>query len=599
MSTSRTEAHKIFGALYRKERPPELQEKVDEVISKTNDIFLRIDMIKKIDEDAAKNNRYGNDSDSDAQRKSARVGGGADSPRITRKEPVGETGIVSSIISNLFGINNELSKFAKETGALEVGLFGKVEISGAVEKVFKSLREDQVLSVIQALKVCEQQGYRFWDPLTYNIINNFNKFVNEFISLDSLFVDNISPDVFLSRSLKMQMYYARYLSQGNSREVIEDKVLEMIKKDQKLSGKQAVIMQGMNYLLNLEAGKPTLTDIIRSFYAISTKKLMTWDDVVARLKVPPVSDTQFVASQEVRKEVELNVAKITESIRSNLYQKEEIEKLKNSYFNIDSKGKITFDFLVPVVDDYISRHYSEVQQASGIKSTFKSMPHRLLYLILRDFQSNFLPILEGYVKIGSKNQSKDVLVVQSGLFAAEIEEMNNIFRNLDAFNRKYPSFQYTFGAFSEDMKGQPKDQIAGKLLQMLLEAAAFFGKFSVKIHTVVDNHHVALEYERSGEIQEKVLASKEKAIDEIKMTHRFIPFFGERLVTHTRVNELTVYQAFYEMAKLLINYAVLFKDKITIKKLATDRKLEADLQQEYEEYRRLTGTDYQSNHQEE
>jgi len=598
LSTSRTEAHKIFGALYRKERPPELQEKVDEVISKTNDIFMRIDMIKKIDEDAAKNTRYGNDSDSERQKRVAR-GGGAEASKAIKREQVAETGIVTSIISNLFGINNEMSKFAKDTGALEVGLFGKVEISGAVEKVFKSLREDQVLSVIQALKVCEQQGYRFWNPLTYNIINNFNKFVNEFISLDSLFIDNIPPDVFLSRSLKMQMYYARYLSQGNSKEIIEDKVLEMVKRDQKLTAKQPLIMQGLSYMLNLEMGKPTLTDIIRAFYAISTKKLMTWDDVLARLKVPPVSDTQFVASQEVKKEVELNVAKITESIRSNLYQKEEIDKLKNSYFNIDPRGKITFDFLGPIVDDYISRHYSEVQQASGIKSTFKSMPHRLLYLILRDFQSNFLPILEGYVKIGNKQQSKDVLVVQSGLFAAEIEDMNNIFRNLDAFNRKYPSFQYTFVAFSDDIKGQPKDQIAGKLLQMLLEAAAFFGKFSVKMHTVVDNHHVALEYERNGEIQEKILASKEKSIDEIKMTHRFIPYFNEKLVTHTRVNELTVYQSFFEMAKLLINYAVLFKDKVTIKKLGTDRKIEADLQQEYAEYQRLTGTDFHSNHQEE
>lgn len=50
-ATSRTDAHKVFADLYRKPRSPEHQQKIDEVIQKSNDIFIRIDLMKKVDEE--------------------------------------------------------------------------------------------------------------------------------------------------------------------------------------------------------------------------------------------------------------------------------------------------------------------------------------------------------------------------------------------------------------------------------------------------------------------------------------------------------------------------------------------------------------------
>ncbi len=51
---SRTDAHKTFADLYRKQRSPEHQEQIDEVIQKSNDIFIRIDLMKKVDEEFEK-----------------------------------------------------------------------------------------------------------------------------------------------------------------------------------------------------------------------------------------------------------------------------------------------------------------------------------------------------------------------------------------------------------------------------------------------------------------------------------------------------------------------------------------------------------------
>ena len=54
---SRTEAHKVFASLYRKKRSPEHQQLIDDAITRSNDVFIRIDLIKKIDEDQEKKER--------------------------------------------------------------------------------------------------------------------------------------------------------------------------------------------------------------------------------------------------------------------------------------------------------------------------------------------------------------------------------------------------------------------------------------------------------------------------------------------------------------------------------------------------------------
>ena len=93
-----------------------------------------------------------------------------------------------------------------------------------MEKIFRSLKEDEIISTIQALKYSEQVGWRIWSPLVYNVILNYNRFFNALISLDSLFRDEISAEVFLGRSTKMQMYYARILNRPDTKEIIMDKI---------------------------------------------------------------------------------------------------------------------------------------------------------------------------------------------------------------------------------------------------------------------------------------------------------------------------------------------------------------------------------------
>ncbi|WP_061251831.1 hypothetical protein [Leptospira interrogans] len=602
--SSRTDAHKTFADLYRKQRSPEHQEKIDEVIQKSNDIFIRIDLMKKVDEEFEKKrqeeNKKSEDEDKAKRTAEKSTTTSKSSAKPARKTETSSGGI--GFLTNLFGGNTAINKFAKESGTMDVGFLGrKLQISSGVHNLFKFLKEDQIIATIQALRFCEQQGWRYWKPLVYNVVLNFNKLLNSIITLDSLFIDQISPEIFLNRATKLELYYARHLSRADCKDIIMTEVPELIRKDEKLVPKMPQITAGLSYGLNLEDGRPKMSDAIRAFHIVATKRMITWDEVVQQLNIPPINETKFQGSPDIIKEVETTLLRLADDIQTRLNRKEELQGLRERYFKIDDKGKMNFDFLNSIVDDYFENHVPENMQSASLKSSFKGTPHKLMYLLLRDFQASFAPILEGTVKVGTKNQSRDVIIMLPGLFKSDIEQINNLLRLLDAFNKKYPGFQYSFATYNEHTTSTVgvEDQITQNLLKLIGDAAGFMGKFAEKINILVENHLLAKQYEASGKLNERVLVSKEKVIEEIKILHRFIPYCDSPIVSGNRLNGKTLEFAFLEMAKLLYNYAVIYKDKLTITKLTLHKKIDTELASLTKEYERLAGKPYDTKRTEE
>lgn len=637
---SRTEAHRVFADLYRKTRSPEHQQLVDEAIQRSNDVFIRIDLIRKIDEDYGKKEKP--EEKKEAPKKEPGLGnlfGGSievkksqDTKRESPQKKKPETSSVTTVkqkvaegeesvkndtstsadkkksdaqktqpaasgglLSGLFGGagGNSIAKFAKETGAIEMGLFGRnPTVSGSVEKLFRGLKEDIIIPTIQALRMAEQQGWRIWSPLVYNVITNYSKFFNAFVSLDALFIDKISPDIFLDRSLKMQMFYVRFLDRPDSKNIILENLPTLLKQDEKLSNKQNTIGIGINYGLNLENTKPKLTEALCAFYTVSRNKLYGWPDIVQELKVPSLQESKYMAAPDVQKEVEITVAKIGDDITARYYRKDELQNLRERYFTIDDKGKLSFEFLNPIVDDYMSRHMPEQARIQSVKNSMKSMPHKLLYLLVRDFQTVYIGILEGYVKLGDKGSSQESLLIQPGLFRGEIEGMNNVVRALDTFNRKFPSFQYNFQQFASDFNSGASDQIVTTILANIAEAAEFFGSFANKLNTLYENHLMAMQSMKGGKSTEKINSSKDKPIEEIKLAQRLLPFYDKLFLSRERIHNVSVEQVFFQMTKYLYNYAVIFKDPQTTAKLTAHKKIDAELDKFKKEYERLTGTEY-------
>jgi hypothetical protein len=621
---SRTEAHRVFADLYRKTRTPEHQQLIDEAILRSNDVFIRIDLIKKVDEDyqnkskpakpalPEERTREQGRGESRQEHKpkqenkpktKAPDSSNADSNKQKQNapkkkpEPAKQGG---GLFAGLFGggansTQNSISKFAKETGTIDLGLFGRnPSISPSSEKLFRTLKEDTIIPTIQALRMAEQQGWRIWTPLVYNVISNYNKFLNAFVSLDSLFIDKISPDIFLDRSLKMQMFYIRFLNREDSRQIIINNLPDVGKLDEKFITKLPTILEGVNFGLNLENSKPKLSDVITAFYIVSKKKMFTWPDIIAELRVPPIQEHKFQAAREIQKEVEVTVAKISDDITERIFKKEELQNLRTRYFNIDDKGKINFEFLNIVVDDYVMKHLPDAAKSQSIKNTYKSMPHRLLHLLLRDLQTIYINILEGYIKLGDKNQNQDMLIVQPGLFRVEIETMNNLVRTIENFNKKFPRFQYTFQQYNSDFNKGTTDQIINSILGALTDSAEFFGTFANKLNMLVESHLMAKASESKGKGSEKIAVTKEKVIEEVKLQQRFLTHYDKSVVTKERIDGMTVEEVFLQFTKYLYNYAVIFKDPQTSQKLTAHRKIEQELTNLNKEYERLTYSTFNS-----
>ncbi|MCB1158484.1 MAG: hypothetical protein KDK45_13355, partial [Leptospiraceae bacterium] len=156
MTTSRTDAHKVFANLYRKKRSPEHQKKVDEIITRSNDVFIRIDLIKKLDEEYFEGERKkGDDADPPEETSIKRslneeiiqdkfdeseernLALKKDPGDSDKKTPEQKSGGGIGFLEMLFGGASVINRFAKESKALDIGLFGrKVTISRNVEKLF-------------------------------------------------------------------------------------------------------------------------------------------------------------------------------------------------------------------------------------------------------------------------------------------------------------------------------------------------------------------------------------------------------------------------------------------------------------------------------
>ncbi|XDD47547.1 hypothetical protein AB3N60_05525 [Leptospira sp. WS39.C2] len=616
---SRTEAHRVFADLYRKTRTPEHQQLIDEAILKSNDVFIRIDLIRKVDEDYENKNKPKKEDSRDRGLPEKEQPRREVISRTTTPEPkpkrssdlvtidsakqkqnpirkkATEQKQGGGLLAGLFGggnnANSSIGKFAKDTGTIDIGLFGRnPTISNNVERIFRGLKEDVLIPTIQALRVSEQQGWRIWTPLVYNIINNFNKFFNAFASLDALILDKISADIFLERSLKMQMFYVRFLQRDDAKDIILSNLPDIVKMDEKLTPKLNKIMEGVNYALNLENNKPKLSDAITAFYIVAKKKMFTWPEIVTDLRVPPIQEHKFQAAREIQKEVEITVAKISDDINTRSFKKEELQNLRSRYFSIDDKGKISFDFLNQVVDDYMAHHMPESAKSQTMKNSYKSQPHRLVYLLLRDLQTVYINLIEGYIRLGDKNQNQELLIIQPGLFRNEIDQLNTLVRTIDNFNKKFPSFQYSFQQYGMDYStgNAANDQIAGTIVQALQEASEFFGSFAGKLNIIVENHLMAKVTESKGKANDKIASTKDKVIEEVKIAQRFIPHHDKAIVAKERINGMKVEDVFIQFTKYLYNYAVIFKDPTTTSKLTAHRKIEQELVKLNKEYERLT-----------
>ena len=601
---SRTEAHKEFANLYRRPRSPEDQQKVDEIISKTNDIFMRIELINKLDAELKKGDpRKLDDYDSSSERSHEKRSFSEEDfknlekeqkkkDKEQKKEETLEERSFS--IMGLWGRGNAVTRFGKESRTLEFGFLSrKPEISEFVSRIFRTLNEEQIVATLTALKYCEQVGWKKWEPPVFNTIVNFSRFFSSFISLDVLFRDKVSPEIFLAKSIKMQKYYARHINRENAKNIVLDNVIELVKETKRLSSKARDIAACLSFCLSLEERNPTLTNAICAFYVIKEKRIVNWTEIEAGLNVAPIDMERYIASPNIEKLIAIEALRLENQLKEKLYHIQESKDLKKRFFKINKDGKVDYSFLNQIIEDEVKHYYPDNTKVPETMSNIKSSPHILLQVILRDLYLSFFELFDGFVKILNTNgKEQEVKIFNPELYNLEKEKIKASVRNLDSFTRQYPNLTYSFQSFTRDRLQGSQDKLENQIVRYIAEASSTFAIMARKLHVNLQNHTEALKANEKEELTEKIINSKTKEIEDCKISARYIPYFDSILINTNRTNNYTVLQFIEELTRNLFNYALIFHEKSIYNELSSNKKIEGELDILYKRYKRFSGKEY-------
>ncbi len=599
---TRSQAHNVFGELYRKPRSPELQAEVDRIVESSSDIFVRIKRIEELDAREEKKKA----SESSQESRSGNRGGsrqssgnglppagaarkGSTRSQVPRKKKSGSGGGLFSgeFWARMFG--GELGVWGRKTGTLDTGFMGlRISISPDVAKLFFLLKEDQIISAVKCMRAVMKSGWERWDPAVYNTVVISYQFLNEFVQSSSLITNNTPPGSWINQTIKMQKFYAMFLRYPDRQQILNEDLLNLVSQSPELLPHINGLKSAIQFILTLEDRSPNLTDAILAYYALTTKKIYTWLDIEKQLEVPdPILD-RYRASESILSVINGRIKKLQSDISSRQNEIREIEEIKKKYFMFDEKGKITVRFLDEIIEDMGRRIFSDKVTNEGFVKNYRTQPNRLLFMIIRDFDLSAAPLLEGSVTVQGGGGSEEVIIFKQGLKRSWLDEMEAVLRDIDAFNRKNNSFTYDFRRFKEDLSGKPiTDAPVAKLHQIIQKASKAMRNITLSLKVVMDNHKMAIAAEQTENAKDKLIRTKDISIESLDVGMRFLPHADRTLISSSRLNGKTVFVALDEVLMNLYNYLYIFKDAEIVKTLAASSKIESEIETMRTELRRM------------
>ncbi len=566
-----TQAHKLFGELYKKQRPPELQQKVDEIIEKYKDVYIRIKKIQELDEAFTKQIKQ-NKINIDKSKKNNNI------VNVLKKEK-NQKKNKGSFFQKVLG-GNELSRWGSETGTFIHGLFGlNLNFSQQLIQSFHLFEEKQILDTLKSLGFFIQKGWMEFPPQKYNIIVTLFQFFREYINIYPLFKSEISPDFIIQKTLKMQVLYANLIQFPDYTNFIENQFAEWLKKEKDIAPYYANTISVVKILSRMEQRRPKFTDIILSFYVLQRKKIIKWNDLIRELNIkPPVID-RYRAPDKIMQLIHQRISKLQQTIDEKQRLKKDIIYIKNKYFIMTDKGKVNFEFLNDIVIYILKRQYGEMRVGREMVQSHINEPQKLLNILFTDFDLNFNNLYTSTISIyDQKNQTTDVMIFKNSVFKKEMDLYSEINKDIKDFLNQYKTAVLSFQNLYTAMKGSPTDIILQNFIKIIVKSNNFFRKMINHLRTIINNHEEATELERTGHLKESLQRSKIIPIENISLQPRFIPYYNYKISSVGRINEKTVLEVIEENIRDFYNYLYLFKDASILELLNSIPKIDSEIE---------------------
>ena len=580
---TRSQAHKYFGELYQRSRSPEAQKRVDEIVKNVSDIFVRIKRIEELDEQEGGGSRGVETRGDGGGRRRAGGGSGAGSRKAApKKAPARKPAAASTskpgFLTNLFG--GDLAKWGERTGTLSSGFLAlNLKLSREVPRVFEQFDEDSIISAIRSFRFAVVNAWEGFPPQKYNVIVCAYQFFQEFVKIPVLFKKQDPPATIIQETLKAQVLYAQLLKMPNWEKVLVDEFPEWVGNMEDISKLAKKTEKVMRQIAALERTRPKLSDCFLSLYALERKKLMGWPELLDELKVKePVLD-EYRAPESVMQRIQKRISKLRQEIRTRKESIEEIQEIRKLYFKTDSNGRVTVDFLDSILSAVVRKTQPEKSMNEDYVRAQKTEPHRLLHLLLQDYEMTVLSLLTGTVQVDHEAGGVgDGILFKSGLFKFEADESLGVHREMEEFLRKYKNTTFTFQAYIAGLKTGSKDAMISGFAHVVARANKLFRRTVASLRLVLHNHEQAVEKEAHQKASENLLRTKTYPIEILEPAVRFIPMYDRVLAGSTRLNGMTIEKAMETIVMNLYNYLYIFRDDELVRTLASIPRLKSEIQ---------------------
>ncbi len=562
---TKTQAYQLFGKLYNKQRPPELQKKVEEIVSRYSDIFVRIQKIKELD------SQYYNTKKNEVP-KTIEKPANKNSIPIKRAE---QKNFISILLKG-----GEIPQWGEKTGTLIHGLFGlNLKLSNNVYKTFDLFEEKQIIDTIKSFAFFIQKGWDDFPPEKYNIIVTAYQFFKEYINVKSILKKFEELSSIIQQTYKMQVLYANLLLFPDFKTMLEEEYLEWLKKEKDIVNLLPNTASVIRMIANLENRRPKFTDVILSFYVLQRRKIISWEELLRELNVKKPVMNRYRAPESILKIINQKIEKLKSEIDKREESIKDINYIRNKFFFINEQGKINIEFLNNIVIQILKRQWGESRLSKDLIKNTISEPHKLLNVLFQDFDLNFINFFSSTVIIqDQRGQHLDVSIIKPILFKKELEIYSETQQELQDFLKQYKNAEFQFNHFYQNLKSKSADVIIQNFIRIINKAINFFRKMITSVRIILYNHEEALELERKGALKEAIHRTKLLPIEDLNPQPRFIPYAEFKIISSGRLNDMTIKNALEELVKDFYNYLYLYRDPITLERLSAIPRLQSEIE---------------------
>jgi hypothetical protein len=573
---TRTKAHVLFGELYSKSRPPELQEKVEAAIQGVSDIFVRIRKIQEIDEQFERSRKP---SRPEPVQRSRRGGGGGTGtgPSAIANRPKAPAANSGGFLSFIFG-KSDLAAWGEKTGTIVTGLFGlNQHLSSQVQHSFSAVNEQQIVELLKAMRFFIQKGWERFPPAKYNSVVTAYQFFEEYLKVELLFRKQEIVSTILTQTIKMQVLYAQLLQFEGFADFFRGDFVEFLKDDKDYGAVSSELLAGIESLLGFETRRPRLSDCILSLYAVDRKRLFNWTELITELKVgAPVTD-RYRAPEKIQQVIQQRQDRLQNEIEFRKRSIAEIAYIRETYFKIDERGKANVDFIQDIARDVLMRSSSEQRTSAEYLRASISEPHRLLAILLKDVDVNFIQILSGSVHVHQQGAPTEVIIFRPAVFKAELDLLNELQQDMAEFLKKFKNTALSFAMYLAATKGEAKDQVSQGFRPLAMKSCQLFSSLQSKLRTVLVAHRETLEKEATGHLKEAVQRTRSIPIEAISAEQRFLPWSDAVVADSSRFSQKTVLDVLDDMVRCLYNYLYIYRDTSLLQTLNSVPRLKSEV----------------------